>query len=572
VAERELLSQYRPLNTLAFGIVRFLKFPPESERPIPDALLGSEQIDIVFCFLSYHMEIVMDRRDFIAGVTAASASTLVGAQSITPRAGKVPTRAGQKRRKKGEGPLWTWTAVELASSIRSGDITSRQATESCLQRMREVNPIVNAVAESLEAEALAAATAADQLTKRNRNRDLPPLHGVPVTTKINVDLAGHATTHGIVALKDAIAPEDSSAVANLRKAGAVIIGRTNVPAFAFRWFADNDLHGRTLNPWLPSRTPGGSSGGAASAVSVGIGPIAHGNDIAGSIRYPAYCCGVAGIRPSLGRVPSFNPSSAQNLRGIAIQLMAVEGLLSRSVGDLRLALPALASRDPRDAWWSPVKHDFGPLPDAPRVAIVTRQDGIEPDPEVAQGLRTAASILQRAGFKVEEVTPPSFKEAAELWSPFVLTESGALLQGLAQQIGDNRIKKAINTWLDVTPLLDLPGLSQALGMREKIRREWQQFMETYPIIITPISWRTPFALDYDQQGADAFKEILKAQSPCFTIPFLGLPALSVPTGVINGIPTGVQVVANWFREDHCFEVGEIIESAVNMTAPIDPKS
>jgi amidase len=508
----------------------------------------------------------MDRRKFITGITAVSAAASVSAKSILTRNGAAP---GARH---ANDPLWTWTAVELARGIRVGQISSRQATESCLQRMREVNPIVNAVVESLETEALAAADAADRLTKTRRNRDLPTLHGVPVTTKINVDLAGHPTTNGIVALRNAIASEDSAPVANLRRAGAVVIGRTNTPAFSFRWFTDNDLHGRTLNPWLPSRTPGGSSGGAASAVAVGIGPIAHGNDIAGSVRYPAYCCGVAAIRPSLGRVASFNPSSAQSLRGIASQLMSVEGLLSRSVADLRLALPALAARDPRNAWWTPVANDLGPLPDAPRVALVTRLDGVEADPEVAHGLRTAAAILQRAGFQVEEATPPRFKEAAELWSPFVLSETGRSLQAAARQMGDSRIQNAINTWLDVTPLFDLPAFSQALGKREQIRREWQLFMETYPIVIMPTSWRTPFPLDYDQQGPAAFRDILNVQSPCFVIPFLGLPALSVPTGVVNGVPTGVQVVASWFREDHCFDVGELIEAAVSMPAPINPRS
>ncbi|MFL6716780.1 MAG: amidase [Burkholderiaceae bacterium] len=451
----------------------------------------------------------MDRRTFISSITAASASSLLAAKPAfaVPGAARASQR-GQGRL--GSGPLWTWTAVELSRAIRLGQISSRQATESCLQRMHEVNPVTNAVVESLETEALAAADAADRLAARSRNADLPPLHGVPVTTKINVDLAGHPTTNGIVAFRNAIAREDSAPVANLRKAGAVIIGRTNTPAFSFRWFTENDLHGRTLNPWLPSRTPGGSSGGAASAVAAGISPIGHGNDIAGSVRYPAYCCGIAGLRSSLGRVPSFNPSSAQNLRAIASQLMAVEGLLSRSVADLRLALPAFAARDPRDAWQAPVANALGPLPNAPRVALVTKLEGVEPEPEVAQGLRIAAGILQRAGFNVEEVTPPRFKEAAELWSPFVLTESGRSLQNAARQLGDTRIQNAINTWLEVTPLLDLPGFSQTLGKREQIRRDWQIFMQTYPIVLMPTSWRTPFPPGFRPAGTGG----LQGNSEC----------------------------------------------------------
>lgn len=290
----------------------FLKYAPKVERRRRGLFLASIQAAIPLPRHN-HQETGLDRRKFIPGITAVSAAASVSAKSVLTGNG-----AAHAARHANE-PLWTWTAVELARGIRVGQISSRQATESCLQRMREVNPVVNAVVESLETEALSAADAADRRTKSRRNRDLPPLHGVPVTTKINVDLAGHPTTNGIVALRNAIASEDSAPVANLRKAGAVVIGRTNTPAFSFRWFTENDLHGRTLNPWLPSRTPGGSSGGAASAVAVGIGPIAHGNDIAGSVRYPAYCCGVAAIRPSLGRVASFNPSSAQGLRGIASQ-------------------------------------------------------------------------------------------------------------------------------------------------------------------------------------------------------------------------------------------------------------
>ncbi len=145
------------------------------------------------------------------------------------------------------------------------------------------------------------------------------LHGVPVTIKINVDYAGRPTTNGVKAFAFTNAEEDSVSVANLRKAGAVIMGRTNVPGFSTRYFTDNDLHGRTLNPWDASRTPGGSSGGAAAAVAAGIGPIGHGNDRAGSVRYPAYACGVTGLRPSLGRVPDFNPSAAEE-RGLSSQM------------------------------------------------------------------------------------------------------------------------------------------------------------------------------------------------------------------------------------------------------------
>ena len=210
--------------------------------------------------------------------------------------------------------LWRWTAAELVRAIRTRRISSREAVESCLARLDAVNPYVNAVVDQLRDDAFATADRADLAVRSGQL--LGPLHGVPVTVKINVDVAGRATTNGIVAFKDLVAKEDSVPVANLRKAGAVIIGRTNVPGFSTRYFTDNDLHGRTLNPWDPKRTPGGSSGGAAAAVAVGIGPIGHGNDRAGSIRYPAYSCGVFGLRPTCGRVSDFNPSASEE-RGLS---------------------------------------------------------------------------------------------------------------------------------------------------------------------------------------------------------------------------------------------------------------
>src|SRR4051794_11749721 len=184
--------------------------------------------------------------------------------------------------------LWRWSAVDLAHAIASRNISSREAVQSGLDRIAQVNPTLNAIVEIRAEEALATADEADAAVKAGSK--LGPLHGVPVTTKVNVDQRGCATTNGVVAFRDVIATEDSPVVANLRKAGAVILGRTNTPAFSHRWFTDNDLHGTTHNPWGKGLTPGGSSGGAASAVASGMCPIAHGNDFGGSIRYPAYAC------------------------------------------------------------------------------------------------------------------------------------------------------------------------------------------------------------------------------------------------------------------------------------------
>jgi amidase len=505
----------------------------------------------------------MERRTFLSSLAigaAAAAAPLRTANAASASAAVKP----------GSGPLWSWTAVQLAEAIRRGKISSREATQSCLQRMHEVNPKVNAIAEALDTEALQAADAADRL--RARGASLPPLHGVPITTKIDSDLKGHASTDGVVAFKDDIATDNRAPIANLLKAGAVIIGRSNVPAFTFRWFCDNDLHGKTLNPWDPALTPGGSSGGAASAVAVGIGALAHGNDIAGSVRYPAYACGVAGLRPSLGAVSNFNPSASARPRTITSQLIAAQGLLARSVTDLRLSFPPLAARDVRDSWWQPMPAPTKIERKGMKVALMSGLDGYSADPEVAAGLAAAERALRAAGYEVEHAVPPHFREIAEIWSPLVLSEARFGFAQAIEKFGDAKVKKAMATWLEITPEYDLRAFSAAFGRRDQILREWRLFLEKYPVLVTPSSWMKPFPVDLDQQGPDAFRQIVHAQSPQLAVALLGLPGLSVPTGIMNGIPTGVQIVADRFREDLCFDAGEAIEAAVGRLTPIDPRT
>ena len=237
--------------------------------------------------------------------------------------------------------LWRWDAVRLAQAIRTRAVSSKEAVAACLVRLEAVNPRVNAVVETLAEEALTLAEGADrELAKGNL---IGPLHGVPFTTKINTDQKGCATTNGVAAFTNLIAQEDSPSIANLRRAGAIAIGRTNAPEFSWRWFTDNELYGETINPWNRQRTCGGSTGGGAVAVATGMCPLAQGSDFGGSIRHPALCCGIAGIRPTLGRVPAYNATTGD--RPITAQFMAVHGPLARRIGDLRLARAAMAAGD-----------------------------------------------------------------------------------------------------------------------------------------------------------------------------------------------------------------------------------
>jgi amidase len=294
--------------------------------------------------------------------------------------------------------IWRWSATRVAAAIRSREISAREAIDASLSRMAAVNGKLNAVTVDLSDDARAAADRADRAVAA-ADAPLGPLHGVPVTIKENVDQQGCATTNGVVAFRDLIAAADCPAVANLKSAGAIIIGRTNTPAFSFRIDTVNDLRGRTYNPWSRTHTPGGSSGGAASSVAAGITPLAHGTDIAGSIRYPAYACGIAGIRPSFGRVASYNPTQAAE-RSLSSQLMSVQGPLARSVADLRVGLAAMAARDARDPWWVPAPL-AGSAPARPiRVAVVTAADdlaGSKLHPHVSAAIGKAGRWLAEAG-------------------------------------------------------------------------------------------------------------------------------------------------------------------------------
>jgi amidase len=471
--------------------------------------------------------------------------------------------------------LWRWSAVDLARAIRTGRISSREAVQSCLARLEQVNPRINAVVDLLTEEALAAAERADRAVRAGEA--LGPLQGVPVTVKINVDYGGRATTNGVVAFKDLIAKEDSAPVANLRKAGAVIFGRTNVPCFSTRYFTDNALHGRTLNPHDPGRTPGGSSGGAAAAVAVGIGPMGHGNDRAGSIRYPAYACGVVGLRPSFGRVPDFNPSTVEE-RGLSSQFTNVQGPLTRTVADARLGLTALAGRDAHDPWWVPAPLAANDASRPCRVAMFAGSAGIDVDPAVRAAVHQSARWLEDAGYRVEEAAPPHFREAAGLFWTLLMTEEQAASSEersastkAIERYGDEAVKHARASTRAYASTIDFPGYIRALARRTTILREWLWFLERTPLLLMPVSWQPPFPIDFDQQGDAAVKRMLDAHHPMLAVSLLGLPGLAVPMTPASGVPVGVQLVAARFHEAVCLAAGEVIEARTGLTEPIDPR-
>jgi amidase len=465
--------------------------------------------------------------------------------------------------------LWRLDATELSDLIRSREVSCSEVIASCLARLERVNPEINAVVQVCADEAVQQGIEADK--QLASGQAIGPLHGVPVTIKINNDQKGWATSNGVAAFAETVAKEDSPSVANLRKAGAIIVGRTNSPEFAWRWFTDNDLYGETINPRNPAITCGGSSGGAAAAVAAGIGPIGQGSDFGGSIRHPALCCGVAGLRPTPGRVPAYNPSAED--RPATAQLMAVQGPIARSIRDLRLSLTAMSARDVRDPWWVPAPLAGNPIEKPVKVALIDSEARPGLHPGIAAALSQAASWLEDAGYLVERVasrSSPSVDEASRMWSMLVLNELKMVMVPQIRKLGGSAIRKTAELMVAQAPDADFHGYMKALARRAALLREWQIFFERYPIVLMPVCREPAFELGLDQLDDAAMTRIFEACSPLLAPATLGLPCVSVPTSIAQDIPLGVQIVSGRFREDLCLDAAEAIESRATVPTPIDP--
>ena len=448
--------------------------------------------------------------------------------------------------------IWQLTATELAGSILTGEISAVDATQSHLLRMNEANQKINAVVESCQGEALREAEQVDANLRKGLK--LGPLAGVPVTVKVNVDQEGYATTNGLQLQKDLVAKKDNPVVNNLRKAGAIIIGRTNTPAFSLRWFTRNVIHGHTKNPLNPLVTPGGSSGGAAAAVASGIGAIGHGTDIAGSIRYPAYACGIHGLRPSLGRVAAHNFSGPD--RFIGAQLMAVSGPLARSIEDLELGLRVMANHDHRDPWSINMPLEGGAY--VKRVAFCDEPEGIKVDNRIRKAIREALGKLEQAGWEATEVKLPPLREAMEHQLVLWMAE---MEKGVGNLVAKENDPDAILIYERLKKISQYTSSDQimfALQERANLTRQWKKFLFDYPLLLCPVSCSLPFDDLQDLKSEKDFKRIIEDQILQIGLPFMGLPGLTVTTDRKEDRPVGVQLVASHFREDILLDAAKII--------------
>lgn len=465
--------------------------------------------------------------------------------------------------------LWRLSAIDLARGIATREVSSREVVEAHLARIAQVNPKLNAIVRVLADAARAGADAADQAVMAGKA--LGPLHGVPITVKENIDMAGLPTTQGIPALANMIAPVDAPVVERMRAAGAIPIGRTNLPDFAFRVHTDSTLHGLTLNPWNPERTTAGSSGGEASALASGMSPLGLGNDIGGSLRNPASACGIASIRPSFGRVPAADASSPAD-RPLAGQLMAVEGPMARRIADVRLGLRILSGAHPRDPWSLDAPFE-GPSGAGPiRVAVAAEPPGSDTDPEIVAATRAAADALSDSGYDVVEACPPGYAEAVEVWGRFIFGDFDKALDIMMSMMGEAGRAFLEATRAGIGGFPSAAAMSALLGRRDGIARAWSLFMAEHPLLLTPTWTRLPFEHGWDAASPGNAMATLDLMRPVVPANLLGLPSACVPAGrdAATGLPIGVLLTGRRMRDDQCLDAAEVVEARLGLVTPIDP--
>ena len=392
--------------------------------------------------------------------------------------------------------IWRNNATDLADMIAAGDVSSLEVVNSHLDRIEEVNGWLNAVTRVLADEARVAAKDADRVVADGG--ELGPLHGVPCTIKENVDVAGTPTTQGLPVFADLISPTDAPLVERLRSAGAIPIGRTNLPELGLRISTDNPLHGLTRNPWHPERTAGGSSGGEGSAIASGMSPLGLGNDIGGSVRNPAFCCGVTAIKPTHGRLPAFSVFEHDQNPALSSQIMLTDGPMARSVSDLRTAMEILNGRDIRDPRSVDVPLDG---PDAKRQAAVVKHiPDVDCHPSVIEGLERAASSLAEAGWEIVESTPPGIDLCSEIWA-HLLGADVSLLMDAARPILSKEMAEALDSGITEQFSREIISHDEIHVERSRLAREWSLFFAENPVVIMPTWPHPPF-----EHGADIREE------------------------------------------------------------------
>ena len=444
------------------------------------------------------------------------------------------------------------SATWIASAIRGRDLSSLEIVDACLSRIDEVNPRLNAVV-CLAEDAREEARRADEDLARGTLRG--PLHGVPFTAKDSLDTAGVVTTAGTIGWRDRVPTRDATVVARLKAAGAILLGKTNTPEFTWSDETDNDVYGRTSNPYDLTRTPGGSSGGPAAIVAAGGSPFDIGSDTGDSIRQPAHVCGIAGLKPTSGRVP--RTGHWPGYQGL-FQSFTQLGPMARRVEDLALILPLLAGPDGEDPYIPPL-----PLGDAAAVRVaglrvVTFGDnGIRPPTrETVLAVNEAAMALADRGAHVEERIPPGLADAWECWDGLIRADGFTWLQRLITGAGTPGMGSYdTRGWVTRQPALPGDALTALIERADGVRGRLLAWMQGVDLIVCPAMPQP--AIHHGESTEDWFGD---TYSDVHNL--TGWPALVVRGGTSpEGLPIGVQVVAPPWREDLAIAGALVIEES-----------
>jgi amidase len=444
------------------------------------------------------------------------------------------------------------SATRLAAMIRRRETSAAEIMDACLARIDAVNPRLNAVVR-LADDARRLAVDADADLARGVVRG--PLHGVPFTAKDSLDTAGVVTTAGTVGWRDRVPARDATVIARLKAAGAILVGKTNTPEFTWSDETDNDVYGRTSNPYDLERTPGGSSGGPAAIVAAGGSPFDIGSDTGNSIRQPAHVCGIAGLKPTSGRVPRTGhwPGYAGLFESFT-QL----GPMARRVEDLALLLPIIVGPDGEDPHVPPVPLRDPETVEAAGLRVVTFGDnGIRtPTPETVAAVTAAADALRASGARVEESVPPGLQDAWEAWDGLIRADGFAWLWRLIGVAGTpGRGSYDTRGW--VTPSAPLPGdaLTALVERADAVRARLLSWMRDVDLVVCPVMPQP--AIRHGESTAPWFGD---TYSDVHNL--TGWPAAVVRGGTApGGLPIGVQVIAPPWREDLALAGARVIERA-----------
>jgi amidase len=449
------------------------------------------------------------------------------------------------------------SAVALARALRERRASSLELVEACLARVERVNPALNAVVTLCADQARREASAADAEAARGDWRG--PLHGVPITVKDSFDVAGVVSTWGTPGRAGFVPEADATAVARLRAAGAIVLGKTNTPELTMGFETSNPIHGRARNPYDPARTPGGSSGGAAAIVAAGGAPLDVGSDTGGSIRLPAHCCGVAGLRPTSGRVPRTGHAIGP---GGALDALTQIGPIARRVEDLALALRLIAGPDGRDPFVSPV-----PLGEPARIGIsglrvaLFVDNGIaKPDPEVEAAVTAAGQALEAAGARVDERRPPGADETLDLFMRVQLMDGGAELRSLLARCG-TRLGESSLAALAQLPAPPVDDRVRTVERWDAFRARLLAWVRDWDLVVSPVCAHA--ALRHGESDGR-----IPAFSYTMTWNLTGWPGVVVRAGTSpEALPIGVQLVAPPWREDLALAAAARVEQALGGWRP-----